>query len=595
MSTDATTETAADGSSDTTHELPIGVDGATVPAQEIVTGRGFVTGKSGAGKSNSVTVLLEELLELGLPALVIDTDGEYWPLKDRYDVLHVGGDGDADTIVDESDADRLADLAVGDGVPIVLDVSAFDADTTAAVVEETARALFTRAKRERRPYLLVVEEIHEYLPQKGSDDLSELLTAVAKRGRKYGLGILGASQRPSSVDKDFITQANWMVWHRLTYETDTKKAGKNLGKGYKEPITALDDGEAFVQADWTDGVTTLQFRRKHVHDAGATPAIDAYVDTPAVHDTDALLERLEGTDAAADAGDDETPRDAAGDDSECNGECETAERLREDVAALERDVRRGKFHRRAAERLAVDVRSLRADLEEAEHELRSVKGGLEETKSRCSELKSELEACRESQSVAETVTATDDGHAAVLEEIVGEQFGIRPGELYDRYRDRVDDPYTKRTVQRRLGELADVGAVVSIGKNRGRRYYPVPDGLEVPDHATPAEVVTAVENAETMYDVQQELRVQRRVAREIVDAFDGASVGRANANNQTENNVLTPEFDGDTTKVTARVPEPLIRTAERAVEAGEYASKAEMFRDGFRSVVESTDAATINE
>lgn len=590
MSTETTSATD-DGTDDATHELPIGVGGESMPAQEIVTGRGFVTGKSGAGKSNSVTVLLEELLELGLPALVIDTDGEYWPLKDEYDVLHVGGDADCDTIVDESDADRLADLALGDGVPIVLDVSAFDADATATVVEETVRALFTRAKRERRPYLLVVEEIHEYLPQRGGDDLAELLTAVAKRGRKYGLGILGASQRPSSVDKDFITQANWMVWHRLTYETDTKKAGKNLGKGYKEPITALDDGEAFVQADWTDAVTTLQFRRKRVHDAGATPAIDAYVDTPTVHDTDALLERFD----TGETGDDETDENATGDGSKCNGECETAGALRERVGALEHVVRRGAFHRRAAERLSTTVVDLRADLEETKKELNGAKGGFASKKAQCKRLKSELEECRDACAAGETHELTPTPDTAAVAEIVAEEFGIRSGELYERYCERVDDSKSRRMVRNYLRELCDAGEIVAVGKNNGRRYYPDPDGLELPDHVTPAEAVVAVRDAETMFDVQQELRTERRVARKIVDAFEHATVGQANANNQAEQNVLSPEYDGDTDKVTARVPKPLIRAAERAVKAGEYPSKAEMYRDGFRTVVETTDAATMNE
>lgn len=590
MSETATTETTDDGSAGT-HELPIGVDGATVPAQEIVTGRGFITGKSGSGKSNSVTVLLEELFELGLGALVIDTDGEYYPLKERYDVLHVGADDDADTIVDESDADRLAEIAVGDGVPIILDVSAFDGDATEAVVEETVRALFTRAKRERRPYLLCVEEIHEYLPQKGSDDLSELLTTVAKRGRKYGLGILGASQRPSSVDKDFITQANWMVWHRLTYETDTKKAGKNLGKGYKEPISSLDDGEAFVQGDWLESVQTLQFRKKHVHDAGATPDIAPFVDSPTVHDTDALLERFDTGESEAD----ETARDGAGDDSECNGKCETADRLREHVASLERDVQRAEFHRRAAERLAVDVQSLRGDLDETEHELRSVKGGLERTKDRCSELKSKLETCQQARAAGETVSVDGDVHTTAVAEIVGEHFGVRIGDVYDRYRDRVDDPRSKKTVQRRLSELADAGAVVATGKNSGRRYYPLPDDLETPDHATPAEVVAAVRDAETLFELQRELRIQRKDAKKIADVFEHATIGQANANNQAEQNVLSQSFNGDSDKVTARVPKPLIRAAERAVGAGEYPSMAEMYRDGFRHVVETTDAATIDE
>jgi hypothetical protein len=78
--------------SDVPKEITVGVDGTTLPVVELLTGRGFVTGKSGSGKSNTASVLCEELLELNLPLLIVDTDGEYYGLKERYEVLHVGAD-----------------------------------------------------------------------------------------------------------------------------------------------------------------------------------------------------------------------------------------------------------------------------------------------------------------------------------------------------------------------------------------------------------------------------------------------------------------------------------------------------------------------
>ncbi len=528
MSESAAGETAAAGVGDATHELPIGVDGETLPAQEIVTGRGFITGKSGAGKSNTVTVVLEELFELGLPALVVDTDGEYWPLRERYDVLHVGGDADADTIVDESDADRLAELAIGDGVPIILDVSAFDADATAAIVEEAVGALFARAKRERRPYLLVVEEIHEYLPQRGSDDLSELLTAVAKRGRKYGLGLVGASQRPASVDKDFITQANWMVWHRLTYETDTGKAAQNLGKEYEEPVSSLADGEAFVQADWLEAVTTLQFRRKHVRDVGSTPDIKPFVESPTMHDTDTLIERFEG----GESGGGESAEDAARDDPVCGGQCEAAT-----------------YHRRAAEHLAADVVDLRSALE-----------------------------LRRGDNVGEQCQ-----DAELIAEIVGEEFGLPMGELYEEYEDRAADPKGKRMVREYLDDLRDAGRVVSLGQGRGRRHYPVPDGLRLPRHVSPADAVRAVRDADSVLDVQQGLRMERAEAKSLANSFETADLNPPNANE------IHYDLHTDTEKITVRLPGPLVRGIEKGVEENRYDSRSDPVRRGVKKVVEPVE------
>lgn len=63
-----------------TRTIPVGEttdgDAVDLPVVELLTGRGFVTGKSGSGKSNTASVVCEELLEAGFPMLIVDCEGD---------------------------------------------------------------------------------------------------------------------------------------------------------------------------------------------------------------------------------------------------------------------------------------------------------------------------------------------------------------------------------------------------------------------------------------------------------------------------------------------------------------------------------------
>jgi hypothetical protein len=266
-----------------TRRIDVGRDanGARVslPVEEVLTGRSFLTGKSGAGKSNTVSVVIEKLLDAGYPVLIVDTDGEYYGLKEEYELLHAGADEECDIQVSPEHAEKVADLALAENVPVILDVSGYlDGSEASDLIRETARHLFAKEKKLKKPFLLVIEEVHEYIPEGGGlDDTGRMLIKVGKRGRKHGLGIVGISQRPADVKKDFITQANWLVWHRLTWQNDTDVVKRVVGGEYAEEVADLDDGEAFLQRDWTDdGVTRVQFDRKQTFDAGATPGLDDF-------------------------------------------------------------------------------------------------------------------------------------------------------------------------------------------------------------------------------------------------------------------------------------------------------------------------------
>jgi cell division septum initiation protein DivIVA len=248
----------------------------SLPVVELLTGRGFITGKSGSGKSNSASVVAEKLLDNGFGLFIVDIDGEYYGLKEEYEILHVGADEECDIQVGEDHAEKLASLALEQNVPIILDVSSFlDESEAEAVLTAVARHLFAKAKKQKQPFLLLVEEVHEYIPEGGSvGECGKMLIKIGKRGRKHGLGVVGISQRPADVKKDFITQCDWLLWHRLTWDNDTNVVRRVLDGEYATAVEDLDDGEGFLVTDWSESVRRVQFHRKQTFDAGATPGLE---------------------------------------------------------------------------------------------------------------------------------------------------------------------------------------------------------------------------------------------------------------------------------------------------------------------------------
>ncbi|MFW6385508.1 MAG: ATP-binding protein [Halodesulfurarchaeum sp.] len=258
-----------------TERIVVTEDGRSLPVIEILTGRGVIFGKSGSGKSNSASVVVEELLEKGFPVLIVDIEGEYATLTDRYDVVHVGDSDEFDYELFDIDPGRIVDFCLDQNRPVVIDLSdVLDIERAHSVIADTLTVLFSREKRVQQPFLVIVEEVHEFLPQQGGlDDLGETLIRIAKRGRKRGLGLMGMSQRPAAVDKDFITQCDWIVWHRLTWENDTRVVKSILGTERAQEVQELETGAAIMMTDWDDTIRRVKFRRKRTADAGDTPTL----------------------------------------------------------------------------------------------------------------------------------------------------------------------------------------------------------------------------------------------------------------------------------------------------------------------------------
>lgn len=103
-----------------------------------------------------------------------------------------------------------------------------------------------------RPLLVVMEEAHRYL-HSGSDDLaSGLVQRIAKEGRKYGVGAMIVSQRPSEVNETILSQCGTFFAMRLSNPSDRKRVQGTLPDGLVgllDVLPVLRTGEAIVTGE----------------------------------------------------------------------------------------------------------------------------------------------------------------------------------------------------------------------------------------------------------------------------------------------------------------------------------------------------------
>ncbi|MBQ4370650.1 MAG: ATP-binding protein, partial [Oscillospiraceae bacterium] len=73
------------------------------------------------------------------------------------------------------------------------------------------------------PVLLVYEEAHKYVPNDSTAKYRaarESIERIAKEGRKYGVSLMLASQRPSEISETIFSQCNNYLAMRLTNPSD---------------------------------------------------------------------------------------------------------------------------------------------------------------------------------------------------------------------------------------------------------------------------------------------------------------------------------------------------------------------------------------
>ncbi|QDS92466.1 AAA-like domain protein [Roseimaritima multifibrata] len=139
--------------------------------------------------------------------------------------------------------------ADGSEKPIrILDISGLPNEVAGPLASMLARLLFqyklyqTDTERKRDPVLLVCEEAHRYVPDRGEAEYAAAQVAIrriAREGRKYGIGLMLVSQRPSDIESTVIAQCGTWLVLRLTNAGDQQQVARFLPDGLSGMTKAL--------------------------------------------------------------------------------------------------------------------------------------------------------------------------------------------------------------------------------------------------------------------------------------------------------------------------------------------------------------------
>jgi DNA helicase HerA-like ATPase len=123
------------------------------------------------------------------------------------------------------DAGSLEEL-VQPGGPrcLVADLGSLETREEQAVAAEALLAALWRRRAAREPVLIVIDEAHNVCPSRPEDPLAALATEhavrIAGEGRKFGLVLLVATQRPQKVHENVVSQCDNLVLMRMNSRSD---------------------------------------------------------------------------------------------------------------------------------------------------------------------------------------------------------------------------------------------------------------------------------------------------------------------------------------------------------------------------------------
>jgi len=124
---------------------------------------------------------------------------------------------------------------------VIVDLALVPSDVTHLIIAVITRILFEatqryhKRNREAFPTVLVLEEAHTFI-QEGRDDPGEspspvqmcrrIFEKIAREGRKFGMGMVLSSQRPSEISPTVLSQCNTFLLHRLVNDRDQQLVRK---------------------------------------------------------------------------------------------------------------------------------------------------------------------------------------------------------------------------------------------------------------------------------------------------------------------------------------------------------------------------------
>jgi hypothetical protein len=185
----------------------------------------------------------------------------------------------------ENDLDSLVRNWVGHNQAVtVLDVSGVPVEIRPLIVGTMLRVIYDTlfwamdlpVGGREQPLLIILEEAHIFLPEGGDTPANRTISTIAKEGRKYGVGLIVVTQRPSDIDSAVLSQCGTMIALRMTNSVDRGKVAAALPDdlgGLVELLPALRTGEGLFMGDALMIPSRVRIRKAARKPVGDDPAL----------------------------------------------------------------------------------------------------------------------------------------------------------------------------------------------------------------------------------------------------------------------------------------------------------------------------------
>lgn len=165
---------------------------------------------------------------------------------------------------------KILDTDIGDPIDMVkpnrvnvIDMSELTEAQSRLIISYYAREVLEERKAIRRgstekihfdtPVVLAVEEAHTFFPAGKPNEAQDVASKVAREGRKFGVGLIVATQRPSRLDQDILSQMGSLAVLRVTQPKDQGyivESSELMSEKVAANLPSLNSGEAMLLGQW---------------------------------------------------------------------------------------------------------------------------------------------------------------------------------------------------------------------------------------------------------------------------------------------------------------------------------------------------------
>lgn len=246
--------------------------------------------RRGGGKTYAAGKLVELLLDAGVQCVVIDAVGNWYGLRlaadgkaPGYDIPVIGGLR-GDIPLEATGGKLIADIVVETGRSLILDVSQFSLQDRKRFCGAFGEYLWTAKKRQGNPspVMLVIEESQLIVPQRVLGDDAKMVGVfeeIIRLGRNYGIGCVMISQRPQSVNKEVLNQAECLFVGQVNGAQERKAlrdwiTHQGMDENLVDELPGLGVGTMYVWSpQWLRVLEKVRIEKKRTFDASATPKV----------------------------------------------------------------------------------------------------------------------------------------------------------------------------------------------------------------------------------------------------------------------------------------------------------------------------------